>query len=689
MTTQQPVISNTPKNDPRAAGIPKGHPPLTHFLGIPFFKRAGELCGMVGIANKPGGYSAQDIELLEPFTVTCSNLIQAFDQRRQNTDLINTLEEKVKARTRELETANDNLEEANRRVVKASRAQLEHFACMSHEIRTPLNCIIGLSSLLQDSELSPMQVDSVKMIVSSGELLLAVVNDVLDYSKLESGNVEIDIQRRNLQDTLNSVVHSVESKAQSKGISVLTQYDAAIPQFVKTDSHRLQQILYNLLGNAVKFSKDNGVVELRVELIPACPHQTGGGDQGRDGCPTNMHAASEEESDTRCPFHRPPSPREDSDNAVPSTSAVAKKTTGEYLLRYTVKDYGKGIAEEDFEKIFRPFSQANVETEALYGGTGLGLAITAKLVAALGGRTSVDSEEGKWSKFTVDMPFHGSHVNTKAIAGAMQNTVVILVGDDNTVDTDAAVSMCRLFDIGHAKYSNATALKEDLLKGALPRAKSYVYLTQEDLYDENLRILLSKTTPVAVATFGPEYSVRSTKCHFRSLLHMLPSVLAESLSAIVSDLKSPTNTIISSPPSPSGKGKECALSYRDIRVLIAEDNAINQKVLHRMLKRVGVEHVDIVDNGRKAVDKEAVTSYDMVFMDMQMPVLDGIGACRLITNRTGGHDKPLVVFVTAHVEQSFQTQCAAAGGSGFLPKPFHVRDIEECFQNLQLGRSIS
>lgn len=142
MTSQRPVISNNPSSDSRAGGVPEGHPPLNHFLGLPFF-HSGTLTGMVGISNKPGGYTDADIDFLEPLTVTCSNLIHAFQQIKRNDYLINTLEESVKARTKELVTVNQNLEEANRQVRQNAVMQMQHFACMSHEIRTPLNCIIG------------------------------------------------------------------------------------------------------------------------------------------------------------------------------------------------------------------------------------------------------------------------------------------------------------------------------------------------------------------------------------------------------------------------------------------------------------------------------------------------------------------------------------------------------------------
>jgi signal transduction histidine kinase len=194
VTSQQQLISNNYQEQGR--NDPTGPPPIETFLGIPFFENNGKLIGLVEIANKPNGYVQEDADFLEPFMVTCSNLLQAFQQVQENESLINTLEQKVRDRTRELQVSNERLKQANRQVVQTSAQQLQHFACMSHEIRTPLNCIVGLSSLLQESKLSPMQEDSMRMIVMSGDLLLTVVNDVLDYSRLESGNVDIEIQEQ-------------------------------------------------------------------------------------------------------------------------------------------------------------------------------------------------------------------------------------------------------------------------------------------------------------------------------------------------------------------------------------------------------------------------------------------------------------------------------------------------------------
>lgn len=230
--------------------------------------------------------------------------------------------------------------------------------------RTPLNCIIGLSSLMQEStSLDQKQAEYLQMMVSSGELLQRVVNDVLDYSKLEAGKVVVEIQQSSLQDALNAVVRSIETNALSRNVSVETHYDYTVGEFFATDSRRLQQILYNLLGNSIKFSSEEGVVELWVQHCILPPQLL-----KQDSCDVR---------DIK-PFGQ-----------------------DQQVLRFVVKDYGKGIQKENFEKIFVPFSQAENSTERLHGGTGLGLAITAKLVKALGGSISVDSEFGEWTEMRV------------------------------------------------------------------------------------------------------------------------------------------------------------------------------------------------------------------------------------------------------------------------------------------------
>jgi signal transduction histidine kinase/CheY-like chemotaxis protein len=683
IVTATPLIANEPNKHPSACGIPDGHPPLNHFLGIPFFEARGtKMNGMVGIANKPGGYSEADIEFLEPFTVTCSNLIQAYNAIRENKYLINTLEEKVADRTKELRLANVSLEEANRRVVKASQDQLQHFACMSHEIRTPLNCIMGLSSLLQDTKLNAYQEDSLKMIVTSGELLLTVVNDVLDYSKLESGNVEIRIQRSNLQETLDAVVHSIDQKAKQKHLQLRTFYDCDVPEFIETDKQRLQQILYNLLGNAVKFSKEGGDLDFSVKLIrpddnndchvQKCPvsHKAKPSGNVSKEPPTISNCPFLGKNDlpltsSQCPYHS---------EGVPSPSK-RDRTSATPFVRFSVKDYGRGIDKKDFGRIFEPFKQADINTEVIYGGTGLGLAITSKLVKGLKGIISVDSVAGEWSEFTVDIPYNGKSVDKSRISESSKHLAVWMVDDDEG-ESFVERNVFHTFGLNFTKLKSMEELEECVMQqGASTPGQCVISLVNENLYQPELHTRFSqKVRRSILLTFGPNYTVKETDGHYRSLQQVLPSVLMQSLISQVN-----SHVIVSRDVKRVSSTEFQPLAHSDIRVLIAEDNAINQKVLVRMLKRLGLVNIDIVDNGHKAVDKAASQVYDIVYMDIQMPIMGGLEACTHVVKNRGNNFLPKVVFVTAHASDDYEVEGIRVGGDGFVSKPYNIAELEKSF----------
>ena len=642
-------------------------------------------------------------------------------------------------------------------------------------IRTPLNCIVGLSSVLQESDLTPMQQESLSMIVSSGDLLLTVVNDVLDFAKLETGNVDIEIQRSNLQETLNSIVHSIQTRAEAKNVTFCTFYDLSVPKFVQTDSRRLQQILFNLLGNAVKFSGDDGgKVELRVTLAkvhhvesdaeedeesnvsvtsaePDSSLNSSISESGSDSrvgdvrralrYPLNSpsravkpefyrmhhsadvsgHDASNEikspvyasaANTPACPIHEaltsstlPFRNTDESsiqlDQTLKSTSTslfltaeadseASKRPSGTTLkqvLRFVIKDYGKGIMKDDFERIFKPFLQASSETEQVYGGTGLGLAIVSKLVNGLGGTISVDSKVGEWTEFTVDLPCEEPATDILSISRKLRPVRVVLVEENNDYRKQVE-HIFRGCDIDVESVSSMEEIKFNAmadkmqLSGA-PNEGPIVCLTHEDLYSKAAYDDLASQYQTILLTSGPKYSVKESQGHFRCLCQVLPSVLMESIVESVATAIASRQDDSLRLTRKSSVQVANSIPFKELRVLIAEDNKINQKVLLRILKRLGFENVDVVDNGQKAVESEASKPYDVVLMDMQMPIMDGIDACRLIAKRDGEHPRAKVIFVTAHVSASFVGECEKAGGSGFIPKPFNIRQIEKCFQNLQ------
>jgi CheY-like chemotaxis protein len=383
---------------------------------------------------------------------------------------------------------------------------------MSHEIRTPLNCVVAMASLLEGTELDTEQLESVQMIISSGHLLACVVNDVLDFSSLQSGNLPIVISPTSLSDTINTVVKAMEVKARSRSIQISTHLDSSLPETMLADGSRLQQILYNLLGNAVKFSKVKGDIDFNISAY-------------------------------------------------------------EGNIRFAVKDYGRGIKQDDLAKIFEPFNQGSEGIMKVYGGTGLGLAITLKLVEAMGGTIHAASEYSRWSEFVVLMPIHNND------------------------------------------------------EGLTEQAKS-------------------------VAASHPDNARRP----------------------LIRQDEEVTTSIASK--------EKATVALGNIRVLVADDNVVNQKILQRMMQRLGVGHIAIASNGLESVDLESKQTFDLVLMDMQMPVMDGIEATTHILGRTRleGELPPKIVFVTAHASDNYRQQAMDAGGSGFVCKPFNLQKIQDLFQ---------
>jgi len=521
----------------------------------------------------------------------------------------------IQGRIIRIAALNKDLVEENRQISSEQAVQLGHFACMSHEIRTPLNCIIGVSSLLEeDDKLDRSYKESVKMIVSSSRLLKQVVDDVLDFSKFVSGNAEIDIQRTDLQETLTSIINSMAMSpiTERKEISLRTFYDPLVPQFVETDDRRLQQILFNLLSNAVKFSKDGSNVDLLVFM-------------------------------------------QNASNTTPR-------------LHLQVKDYGMGIKKSDFEKIFQPFQQTDVGIKSVDGGTGLGLAITKQLVELLGGSISVYSEFGKWTTFSFELPLTASLVDTELISNRLKSCCVWVVGDMQS-ETNRMEEICKHFAVSHKTFGSLKEMEAHLVSS---REKlSLICLVQEDLYDSASYEIISKKVKTVLVTFGQKGGKMDLgELHYQSLTRKFPSVILQEIASI-NEYASLTRKNAPKKQESTSEG-----NYSQLKILVAEDNKMNQKILVRMLERLGVanDNIQVANNGQEAVDLEAEDNFDIIFMDIQMPIMDGMEACRLIIS----HERsvcPKIVFLSANLASDYANACKEIGATDYLAKPVAINDL--------------
>lgn len=539
------------------------------------------------------------------------------------------------------------------------------------------------SLLIEDANLSAMQAETMQMIATSGELLLTIVNvsfsyrlllslklqgsfsnflcfvvlkifyqDVLDYSKLESGNIDITKTHSNLSDVLSSTIHSMSLKGSDKNVTVRTLYDISVPEFIYTDVRRLSQILYNLLGNAVKFSKSESTVEFSVTVL-------------------SLHEAPSAVAENRY------SPRRIYENKLlPPLEGT--------VIRFVVKDYGRGINPAAFSEIFRPFRQADLATESMYGGTGLGLSITSKLVHGLGGSITVKSIEGEWTTFTVDLPLppDAALVPIDTISSELQKITVMFIGCDES-DRKRMADIFSAIKVDHAFHSEiADQLPFDNEGHPASDEKRFIFVVNEKVHDPFAFAVLTSKRRSALFTFGPAFKFDDGLRHYRSLTQTLPSIF---LGDIVRYGQVPAHAV--------GPVRQNVLTDSDMmepyhgkQFLIAEDNVVNQKVLSRILTRLGISNYEIVDNGQKAVEREACKAFDVIFMDVQMPIMCGIEATRIINAREEArHPRARIIFCTAQVGDHFEDQCHTAGATAFLAKPCTIHEVKRCLLTVFRG----
>lgn len=502
---------------------------------------------------------------------------------------------------------------------------------------------------MENAEISQSQKESMEMIASSSILLQSIVDDVLDFAKLQSGNAEVDIKKTDVQGVITELVNLMRANVivRKRNVTIRTNYHPSVSRYIDTDGRRLLQVLFNLVSNAAKFSKDNGIVEIHVEVMDI--------------------PISSDESD------RPDGPTTIQQERAPLVSFAQENKS---ITRLRVKDYGKGIDRKHFNTVFQPFAQTNSGINNIDGGTGLGLAITEKLVEALGGSIALDSVMGQWTEFTVDLPFDEPRVDVSRVSKQFHKTEILYVGAKHDGVTKHVEATLEYFHVRYSSYCNFHEMVESIKsRSEIPRDQTYLCLAQGSLFAEEAFQEVFQQLGAKLVTLNQKTSSSAALVHYPSVNEIVPLTFMEELANAVQNL--PESSASARKLENKNDDVEEDQDIRGIRVLIAEDNLVNQKILVRMLKRLGIEQVEVVDNGEKAIGKEANKPFDVVLMDMQMPVMDGVEATKRIVNRVGGHPIPLVIFVTAHVSTSFEAICMECGAASYLPKPYTMDKLKE------------